>query len=37
MKQLILTIENDENSNKYYYNKMLSDFETESRNEEILR
>lgn len=37
MKQLISTIENDENSNKYYYNKMLSDFETESRHEDILR
>ncbi len=37
MKQLISTIENDENSNKYYYNKMLSDLETESRHEDILR
>ena len=37
MKQLISTIEKDENSNKYYYNKMLADFETESRHEDILR
>ena len=37
MKQLISTIERDQNSNKYYYNKMLADFETESRHEDILR
>ena len=37
MKQLISTLERDEFSNKYYYDKMLSDFEMESRHEEILR
>ena len=37
MKQLISTLERDEFSNKYYYNKMLSDFEMESRHEEIKR
>ena len=37
MKQLIDTLERDEYSNKYYYNKMLSDFEMESRHEDILR
>ena len=37
MKQLISTLQKDENSNKYYYNKMLADFEMESRHEEILR
>ena len=37
MKQLLETLERDENSNKYYYNKMLADFETESRHEEIIR
>ena len=37
MKQLISTLQKDENSNKYYYNKMLEDFEMESRHEEILR
>ena len=31
MKQLLNTIEQDENSNRYYYNKMLSDLEFESR------
>ena len=31
MKQLLNTIEQDENSNKYYYKKMLSDLEFESR------
>ena len=37
MKQLIATLERDEFSNKYYYDKMLSDFEMESRHEEIMR
>ena len=37
MKQLLATLERDENSNKYYYNKMLADFEMESRHEEIIR
>lgn len=37
MKQLLKTIEQDENSNKYYYNKMLSDFELESRYNNIKR
>ena len=37
MKQLIDTLERDEYSNKYYYNKMLSDIEMESRHEDILR
>ena len=33
MKSLISTIRVAENSNKYDYNKMLSDFEIENRNE----
>ena len=37
MKQLIKTIEQDEYSNKYYYNKMLSDFELESRYNALIR
>ena len=37
MKQLLSTLERDENSNKYYYNKMLTDFEMENRHEEIIR
>ena len=37
MKQLIKTIEQDEYSNKYYYNKMLSDFELESRYNALVR
>ena len=37
MKQLIRTIEQDEYSNKYYYNKMLSDFEMESRYNSLKR
>ena len=37
MKQLIRTIEHDEYSNKFYYNKMLSDFEMESRYNSLKR
>ena len=37
MKQLLKTIEQDEYSNKYYYDKMLSDFEMESRYNSIMR
>ena len=37
MKQLLKTIEQDEYSNKYYYDKMLSDFEMESRYNSITR
>lgn len=37
MKQLIKTIEQDEYSNKYYYNKMLSDFELENRYNALIR
>ena len=37
MKQLIKTLQQDENSNKYYYDKMLSDFELEARYNSILR
>ena len=33
MKTLISTIKVAENSNKYDYNRMLSDFEIENRNE----
>lgn len=36
-KKLLDTLQRDENSNKYYYDKMLSDFEMESRHEEIKR
>jgi hypothetical protein len=35
MKQLISTINDDEKSNQFYYNKMLTDFETETRYEEL--
>jgi hypothetical protein len=37
MKQLIKTLQQDENSNKYYYDKMLSDFELEARYNSIVR
>ena len=37
MKQLIKTLQQEENSNKYYYDKMLSDFEMESRYNAIVR
>ena len=37
MTQLLNTIENEENSNKYYYNKMLADFELESRYNSIVK
>ena len=37
MKQLIKTIEQDEYSNKYYYNKMIADFELESRYNSMMR
>ena len=37
MIQLLNTIENEENSNKYYYNKMLADFELESRYNSIVK
>ena len=37
MKQLIRAIEHDEYSNKFYYNKMLSDFEMESRYNSLKR
>ena len=37
MKQLLKAIEQDEYSNKYYYDKMLSDFEMESRYNSIMR
>ena len=37
MKQLIKTLEHDEYSNQFYYNKMLSDFEMESRYNSLRR
>ena len=37
MKQLIKTLQQDENSNKYYYDKMISDFELEARYNSIVR
>ena len=37
MKQLIKTLEHDEYSNQFYYNKMLSDFEMESRYNALRR
>ena len=37
MKQLIKTLQQDENSNKYYYDKMLSNFELEARYNSIVR
>ena len=37
MKQLLKTLQHDENCNKYYYDKMLSDFELEARYNTIVR
>ena len=37
MKQLIKTLEHYEYSNQFYYNKMLSDFEMESRYNSLKR
>ena len=37
MKQLIKTLQQDENSNKFYYDKMLKDFELESRYNAMVR
>ena len=37
MKKLIKTLQQDENSNKFYYDKMLKDFELESRYNAMVR
>ena len=37
MKQLLKAIQQEENCNKYYYDKMISDFEMENRYNSIMR
>ena len=37
IKELIKTIKQDEDTNKYYYDKMISDFELESRHNTLIK
>ena len=37
MKQLLNTVDNAKNTNLYDYNKMMSDFEVETRYEDRLK